>query len=163
MIQEIVKDISTFLAILFLAMGAYGQIMLTMNEDRSYGDFRQGYVLAFGDLGGFADYSVIQFIMFIIFTFFIPLTLMNMLIAIMSDTYGRVQCNAMAADARALAEMELEVEQLVGFFRPTESAYRYTFFTKAVTAEETKEDAEEDKVDPIKATLTSIEEKVANL
>jgi len=40
MIQEIVKDISTFLAILFLAMFAYGQIMLTMNELRTYADFR---------------------------------------------------------------------------------------------------------------------------
>jgi hypothetical protein len=51
MIQEIVKDISTFLVILFLSMFAYGQIMLTMNVDRSWTDFRQGYVLAFGDLG----------------------------------------------------------------------------------------------------------------
>lgn len=32
MIQEILKDISTFLAILFLAMVAYGQIMLTMQK-----------------------------------------------------------------------------------------------------------------------------------
>jgi len=148
MIQAIVKDISTFLVILFLSMFAYGQIMLTMNEDRSWKDFRQGYVLAFGDLGEFANYSLIQFFMFIIFTFFIPLTLMNMLIAIMSDTYGRVQGSAMAADARALAEMALEMEQLLGYFRSVPSAYRYTFFTKAVTSEDTKEEEEETKVKP---------------
>jgi len=73
-------------------MVAYGQIMLTMNDGAAdWSEFRQGYVLAFGDLGGFTDYNFVQFFMFCMFTFFIPLTLMNMLIAIMSDTYARVQ------------------------------------------------------------------------
>lgn len=39
-----------------------------------------------------------------------------MLIAIMGDSYARVQANAIAADCRSLAELELEMEQLVSFF-----------------------------------------------
>lgn len=38
-----------------------------------------------------------------------------MLIAIMSDSYSRVQTNAIAADARALAEMEKEMEEVVQY------------------------------------------------
>lgn len=75
-------------------MFAYGQIMYTLTDDNEEADytasFRSGYVLAFGDLGDFADYSYTKFFMFFMFTFLIPLTLMNMLVAIMSDTYGRV-------------------------------------------------------------------------
>jgi len=44
-----------------------------------------------------------------------------------------------------------------------ESAYRYTFFTKAVNAEDAKEDEEEAKEDPTKATLTKFEEKITKL
>ena len=135
--------------------------MSTLGGGGSWEEFRQGYVLAFGDLGSFADYSLIQSLIFIGFNFFIPLTLMNMLIAIMSDTYGRVQGNAKSADARALAEMELEMEQLAGYFRPVESVYRYTIFTKPVTAEMEKE--EEETEDPAKATIALFEEKLTKL
>lgn len=44
-----------------------------------------------------------SFLVFFIFAFFIPLVLLNMLIAIMGDSYARVQANAIAADARSLA------------------------------------------------------------
>lgn len=46
------------------------------------------------------------------FSFLVPLVLMNMLIALMADSYTRVQSNAVAADARALAEMLLEMEEV---------------------------------------------------
>ena len=61
---------------------------------------RDSYVLAFGELGSFSDVTMMQFIIFIIFSLFIPLVLMNILIAIMSDAYERVQANAIAADSR---------------------------------------------------------------
>jgi hypothetical protein len=94
MLQCIIADIRTFIALLFIAMFAYGQIMYTLADDDEepdmMSDFRSGYVLAFGELGDFAKYSYIKFFMFFMFTFLIPLTLMNMLVAIMSDTYARV-------------------------------------------------------------------------
>lgn len=48
------------------------------------------YALAFGELGSIEEYDGVQFAIFGIFSFFIPLVLMNMLIAIMSDVYERV-------------------------------------------------------------------------
>jgi len=149
MLLAMIADIRVFLAILFIAMFAYGQIMLTMSdksvaddEAGAIGDFRQGYVLAFGDLGAFADYGWLKFFMFSMFTFLIPLTLMNMLIAIMSDTYGRVQENSAAADARALAEWLHELEEITRIFTfkfkgsMVGSAYKFSFYTKAVTEED---------------------------
>jgi len=52
------------------------------------------YVMAFGELGDYANMNFVQFFIFALFSFFIPLLLMNMLIAIMSDAYERVQSNA---------------------------------------------------------------------
>ena len=120
MLTEIIADIRTFLALLFIAMFAFGQIWLTMKKEGTEEDvsatFSQGYVLAFGDLGEFSEYPLVKFLMFSMFTFLIPLTMMNMLIAIMSDTYARVQENAEAADTRSLAEMCHEMEVVVRIF-----------------------------------------------
>jgi hypothetical protein len=120
-----------------------------MNKsDDAEDDFRQGYVLAFGDLGDFSEFPLIKFLMFSMFTFLIPLTLMNMLIAIMSDTYARVQENAEAADTRSLAEMCHEMEVVVRMFSfnfrrsVAHSAYKYSFFTKVITEEELQEEAD---------------------
>jgi hypothetical protein len=64
------------------------------------------YVLSYGDLGSFDEFMYLKFFIFMMFSFLIPLVLMNMLIALMSDSYSRVQTNAVSADAAALAEME---------------------------------------------------------
>lgn len=118
MILEILVEIKTFSILLAFAMTAYCQIMVSFTAfEGSDSQWKSSYVIAFGDLGGdYTDFGVFKFFMFMIFTFFIPLLLMNMLIAIMSDTYSRVQANAIASDARALADMILEMEQLYRFF-----------------------------------------------
>jgi len=81
------------------------------------------YVLALGELGDFDKFKYLRFAFFMIFSLFIPLILMNMLIAIMSDCYERVQSNAVAADFKALAGMLLEQEELAYWyyskFKPT--------------------------------------------
>ena len=59
-----------------------------------------------------------------------------MLIALMSDSYSRVQTNAVAADASALAEMEAEMEEVVSFlaekFKPgmVKQGFYYFFVTQ---------------------------------
>jgi uncharacterized membrane protein len=138
MIMEIIADISTFLIILGIAMMAYAQIMWSLDQlDVSDEVVRNSYVLAFGELGDFQDFSSVKFFIFVLFTFFIPLLLMNMLIAIMSDAYERVQANSAAADARSLADMELEYEELIYFFQTRfgtakiDNLYSYIFFTKS--------------------------------
>jgi hypothetical protein len=116
-------------------------------------------VIAFGDLGDFASFSALQFFMFMLFTFFIPLTLMNMLIAIMSDTYSRVQANAISSDARALADMILEMEQLYRFFgvrsdpsQEKNSSY-FLFFTEWLGVGEEGDAVWEGMVGSLKAII----------
>jgi len=121
MIFEIINDIRTFLIILFTALFAYAQICYVIDKSNyeiavAGGDeeatatsieseIRSSYTLSLGELGEFGDFDQLKFVIFVMFSFLVPLVLMNMLIAIMSDSYARVQTNAVAADAKALAEM----------------------------------------------------------
>ncbi len=60
----------------------------------------QGYVLTLQEYGNFESFSPAHFFIFVIFSFFVPILLLNMLIAIMSDSYERVMANATPADCR---------------------------------------------------------------
>ena len=118
MISEIINDSKSFMIILFTAMTAYAQVVytLTPSDQRDIDQaIRQSYVLSLGDLGSFSTIDVLGFFIFVLFSFFIPLVLMNMLIAIMGDSYSRVQENSIAADTRGLGSMLLEMEEVVHF------------------------------------------------
>ena len=111
------------------------------------------------------DFPVVQFLIFIVFSFFIPLVLMNMLIALMSDSYTRVQTNAIAADCRALAELELELEELVYFFytifSPSrlENRFYYSFCTQVNDGEDDDE-GWEGTVGQLKSTIQESSEEL---
>ena len=66
---------------------------------------------------------------------------MNMLIALMADSYARVQTNAASADARALAEMLKEMDEVVQFlykiFKPLalKDTFYYCFQTQVNDAD----------------------------
>ena len=73
---------------------------------------------------------------------------MNLLIAIISDVYEKVQSNSKAANARSLAGMLLEMEEIVNFKRAifgqneeSSDPYYYLFFSKRL--ENSNEDNEE--------------------
>lgn len=160
MIFEIINDITTFLIILFTALFAYAQItyVLTDSSDKSIiTDLSNSYVLSLGELGSFDEFGYLQYFIFIMFSFLVPLVLMNMLIAIMSDSYARVQSNSIAADARALAEMLEEMEEVFQFiftvFRPSmiKQEYYYCFVTKV--NDEAEEEDWEGAVGQLKKTI----------
>jgi len=138
MIMEIIIDIQSFMLILILAMVAYAHISyLTKEAGNVNEEIKESYVLAFGELGNYPDFDFLRFFIFILFTLFVPLLLMNMLIAIMSDAYERVQANAMSADYRSMAQMLQEMEEVMNYilhvFRPeaVKTKYQYLFFTTA--------------------------------
>ena len=77
--------------ILFLAVIAYSQILLTFDHSDDYDTYgRVGYLLAFGELSGPDGFGITKFVIFSIFAFIVPLTMMNLLIALMSDSYARI-------------------------------------------------------------------------
>ena len=104
MINETIKDIRSFVLILFTIMIAYFHIQYTLNFAETDQEIellmRRSFTLAFAD---FPDYTLMtrsQFFVFMLFSLIITLVLMNMLIAIMSDTYERMQANVVVADLR---------------------------------------------------------------
>ena len=134
MVSEIIKDIKSFLIILFAAIFAYAQINYSLNDEIGIDvQLKASYGIAFGDLGDYKELPYVDTFMFTCFSFFIPLVLLNMLIAIMADSYTRVQTNAIAADTRSLAELQLEYEEFVNFYLDmfvpdkTKSAFYYCF------------------------------------
>ena len=146
MILEIIKDIKSFIIILAVSMIAFTQIYVVMDGVSAFEDVddyaRQSYVIAYGELGEFSDFTLVKFFIFVAFSFFIPLTLMNMLIAIMSDSYARVQSNAIAADTRQLSEMIKEYEELgklmLGIFAPgrIKQGHYYLIFSELAPNDE---------------------------
>ena len=135
---DVIYDLKTFMLILLMFYIAYSQILIAISDNgESYADIlRSSYVLLYGDFGELAEFSTVKFFVFVFFSFVIPLVLMNLLIAIMSDSYARVQENAKAADARAMASMILEQEELYYLFKRiggvVPDVHHYQFFTKAV-------------------------------
>ena len=63
-------------------------------------------------------------ILFLVATILNPLVMLNLLIAIMSDTYDRVQESVEVADGKELAEMVLEVEIFM-FWNRKKQVYKY--------------------------------------
>ena len=96
MIFEIINDITTFLIILFTALFAYAQITYVMTIETTdvhkdlENDLKNSYVLGLGELGDFPAFGYLHFAVFMMFSFLVPLVLMNMLIALMADSYTRV-------------------------------------------------------------------------
>lgn len=59
------------------------------------------------------DYSPAQWVLFVISSVFMPLVMLNLLIAIMSDTFERVTNSMVEADGRELNSMILEQEAML--------------------------------------------------
>ena len=91
MVKEVVKDMMSFLLILIMATVAMSllYVIAAENEESFSSAFLRSYKL------DYASFSVnifdpLSFVVFIIGSLLCPLIMMNLLIAIMSDTYDRV-------------------------------------------------------------------------
>ncbi len=84
-------------------------------SDNIWKSIVDGYAITLADFGELDNFTLTQFLIFVIYSFFVPILLLNMLIAIMSDSYERVMANAIPADCRQLASMLVELEQIMNF------------------------------------------------
>ena len=109
LIQETISDILYFMIIFVAALWMFGNTMymLQLNKDSDADDIVTGtfghfmidslynqYLLSLGEfaMDGFDDHPEMSlvYIFFTLATFFTQVTFLNMLIAIMGDTFGRV-------------------------------------------------------------------------
>ncbi|CDW80622.1 wd-40 repeat protein [Stylonychia lemnae] len=130
MIIEIIKDMASFSIILVYWIVGFSLMFYLFSFEKEYGredsfdidasslnfldSLQFTYKLSFGDFDT-EEFTVQQWILFIISTFFIPLVLFNLIIAVMGDTYDRVQTSAASVDLKEQAKLVLEVEGLLNF------------------------------------------------
>ena len=121
LIMEASIDIVAFFVLLFYSTFAFGMVMQTfeLNQESlqsldNY--FVSSYKQNLGELPENPN-DLLRWFLFIIISIVNPVIMLNLLISIMGDTYGRVKAGKVVADARELAGMILEVELLMGWNR----------------------------------------------
>ena len=131
MIIETILDMRAFVGLLlfFLLTMSVIQHMLNLmdpvdeeNENDSnsalypianlWNNFKMMYSFMLGEVIGTSD-PIIRWIFFLILTLMVNIVVLNLLIAIISNTFDRVQSNQKAVDCKELAQMMLEVEQMM--------------------------------------------------
>ena len=114
MIKEVSKDMMSFLVILMMATVAMSLLNVIAGEEEL--SFTKALLRSYKlDYASFdvEIHDTQSFVVFIIGSFLCPLIMLNLLIAIMSDTYDRVQDGMAIADTKEIAEMLLEIEEVM--------------------------------------------------
>jgi hypothetical protein len=121
MIIETFGDIVPFLLIFFTATFTFALLFfITTQSDSLAVTFVNAYKLNFNDFSGFLsdnwstqDLNAIFWVIFFISSIMNPIVLLNMLIAIMSDTYDRVQEDQVVADCKEMAGLIMQAEGMI--------------------------------------------------
>ena len=120
MIIETFLDIVPFLLIFFTATFTFALLFHIETGSSNFSDtFVLAYQLNFNEFSGFlkdgysTDYSAMFWFIFFISSIMNPIILLNLLIAIMSDTYDRVQEDQVVADCKEMAGLILQAEGMM--------------------------------------------------
>lgn len=110
MLFEIIKDMLPFFAILISANAGFGLLMHQLNPETSIMNaLKDTYRIAYQDFDT-QGYDNMEWIWFLLISIINPLIMLNLLIAIMGDTYDRVKERQNVADIQELLNMILETE-----------------------------------------------------
>lgn len=120
LIIEVIIDMRGFLVLLVYSTSAFGVIftLLPSAADSTVNSFTMSYLLNLGEFDT-SDFTAIDWVIFITATIINPIVMLNLLIAIMSDTYGRVQSTNVITDRKELLKMIFEIEMLYYWNRAT--------------------------------------------
>ncbi|OMJ84088.1 hypothetical protein SteCoe_14837 [Stentor coeruleus] len=124
-IMEIIKDMTPFFLILFTSTIAFA-ILLCVSQDgiSFYNSFVNLYLLDQTNFVIKLD-SFENDIVFFLASLLNPIIMLNLLIAIMGDTYDRVQEDQIVADYREMTELILEAEYLAFWRRSNKGLLMY--------------------------------------
>ena len=112
-IMEIIKDMIPFFLILFTSSIAFSMLLCVSQGDISfYSAFVSVYLLDQTNFFFKLD-SIENVLVFFLASLLNPIIMLNLLIAIMGDTYDRVQEDQIVADYREMTELILEAEYLI--------------------------------------------------
>jgi len=110
LLVQVIKDMVGFLVVLIAALFGFMTTFSALGESETLtieDSFKHNYRLMFGDFNP-DDYTTAGWILFIIGSTLMTLVMLNMLIAIMSDTYARVMGEIIPSDYQELNNMILE-------------------------------------------------------
>ena len=144
-VHEIVIDMIPFMLVvlastLILALLFTAATLKSELHDRHYPDLlAEVFLIDFGDFGGAGEYSPLAYLLFILGVVFVPLVMMNMLIAIMGDTYDRVMEDLPRRDLQELAMLVYRYLIIRGCVcccqkRKNKEPWKYLWFTQEVKA-----------------------------
>ena len=108
------KETSRFYAILGCFVISYFFFLLLTSDGDYLKVIKTSYTLTLGELD-FEDLNTTKFLIFIVFTTFIALFLMNLLIAILSDAYELVTSEKKYYNGKAQLHRSLSYERLATF------------------------------------------------
>ena len=129
-----------FLIVLFCAVFAFSVSTIALNGDPSniniYEAMQLNYRIVFGDF--FTDQynnDAAQWILFILASGLLSLIMLNMLVALMSDTYARVMSDIIPKDFCELTNMILEQEEIL-FWKWKSGSPQYLHFAQYLEKQE---------------------------
>lgn len=110
--------------ILLFATCGFAFLFISISDDLSFAEaFLDMYRLDYGDFDT-DNYTASQWSLFIFASVLNPLIMLNLLIAIMGDTYDRVQNSFLVANMHEIADVILEYESLL-FWKRTRTKKMY--------------------------------------
>ena len=159
---EVVKDILAFLAIFFYFTLAFTFMVISLGDSQSYSNFSMisdTYLLNFGSFIISDDSGSLQWLCFVISSLINFLIMVNLLISIIGDTYDKVQSYKAIADRRELAEMILEIEELMIWKRKQQR--KHYFHMVCSDSNVQNADVWEGKVRELQNQIIKVENKVS--
>lgn len=162
LIVEASIDILSFFLLLFYSTVAFALLMQTFTvgstSESFLSFFLESYKQNLGELSEDPE-SVFRWVLFMIICIVNPVIMLNLLISIMADTYGRVKLGKVAADARELTGLIIEVESLMSWKREKNSS----IFLKIACKESDlviEDNSIEAKIDSLSDSIKTLEENI---
>jgi len=140
--------------LVFSTLG-FSFLFISLSSDMTFVDaFLQVYRLDYGDFDT-ESYTTSQWFCFLIASVLNPLIMLNLLIAIMGDTYDRVQNSFLVANMHEIADVILEYESLL-FWKRNKTKKMY-FQGCTVFEKEYVQDSWQGKVRELKLQIQKLE------
>ena len=162
LLSEVIKDMKVFFVILFYSTIAFTFIFYLRDTAISFSEFLTvSYRLNLGDFD--ADYTdPFDWIIFFLATVINPLIMLNLLISIMGDTYGRVQETNDIANYQELTEMIIEIEKLM-FWKKSQTEQYYMQQCDFLKGNEGEKDKVNERIKALRSQLLVIEKTVSHV
>lgn len=161
LLSEVIKDMKVFFVILGYSTLAFTFIFYIRNQDLTFSEFLTvSYRLDLGDFD--ADYTdSFDWVIFFLATVINPLIMLNLLISIMGDTYGKVQETNDIANYQELTGMIIEIEKLM-FWKKGSTQQYYMQQCDFLRGNEQERDKVNERIKVMKSQLLVIEDTMKN-